>query len=70
MGTKAKSKVELKAADIVQALSSVTKEKSVSMELVLDTLKDALATGAKKYLGRPMHIEVEVDKDKGTIEVY
>ncbi|MBD3391930.1 MAG: transcription termination factor NusA [Chitinivibrionales bacterium] len=70
MGTKAKTKGELKAAEIVQALGSVTKEKSINIELVLDTLKDALATAAKKYLGRPIHIEVEVDRDKGTIEVY
>ena len=70
MASKAKNKSELKAADIVQALGSVTKEKSISMDLVLDTLKDALATGAKKYLGRPIHIEVDVNKDTGIIEVY
>jgi len=70
MASKAKNKMELKADEIAKALGSVTKEKSISIELVLDTLKDALATGAKKYLGRPIHIEVEVDREKGTIEVY
>ena len=52
MATKAKNKSEIRATDIVQALSTVTKEKSISMDLVLDTLKDALATGAKRYLNR------------------
>jgi N utilization substance protein A len=70
MGTKAKSKNELRAADIVQALGSVVKEKSITMDLVLDTLKDALATAAKKYLNKPINIEVDIDREKGTIEVY
>jgi N utilization substance protein A len=70
MATKKRNKTEIRASDIVQALGSVTKEKSISIELVLDTLKYALITGANKYLGRPIHIEVDVDKEKGTIEVY
>ena len=47
MAKKTKNRMEIRAADIVQALGSVTKEKSISIELVLDTLKYALATGAK-----------------------
>jgi len=70
MGTKSKNRSEIRAMDIVQAIGSVTKEKSISIDLVLDTLKHALATGAKKYMGRPIHIEVEIDKEKGTIEVF
>jgi N utilization substance protein A len=70
MGTKSKNKLEIRAADIAQALGSVTKEKSISQDLVLETLKYALATGAKKYFGRPIHIEVDVDREKGTIEVF
>ncbi|MFP4240380.1 MAG: transcription termination factor NusA [Chitinispirillaceae bacterium] len=68
---KKKSRNEaLKAMDIVTSLGAVTKEKSISMDLVLDTLKDALATGAKKYLGKPINVEAKVDKEKGVIEVY
>jgi N utilization substance protein A len=71
MGTKRKNRSEmLKAADIIEALSSVTKEKSINVDLVLDTLKDALATGAKKYLGQMVNVEVHVDREKGLIEVY
>jgi transcription termination/antitermination protein NusA len=65
-----KSKTEaIKALDIVAAIGAVTKEKSISMDLVLDTLKDALASAAKKYLGKPTHVEAKVDKEKGTITV-
>lgn len=68
---KKKSRNEaLKAMDIVTSLGAVTKEKSISMDLVLETLKDALATAAKKYLGKPINVEVKVDKEKGSIEVY
>ncbi len=68
---KAKNKNEnVKALDIAAALSSVTKEKSISMDLVSDTLRDALVTAAKRYLGKPTNVEVKVDKEKGLIEVY
>jgi len=68
---KRKSKNEaLKALDIVSSIGAVTKEKSISMDLVLDTLKDALATAARRYLGTPTNVEVKVDREKGTIEVF
>jgi N utilization substance protein A len=60
----------VKAIDIAASISAVTKEKSISMDLVLETLKDALATAARKFLGKPANVEVKVDRDKGTLEVY
>jgi transcription termination/antitermination protein NusA len=66
-----KGKTEaLKALDIAASISAVTKEKSISIDLVLDSLKDALTTAAKKYLGTPTNVEAKVDRDKGTIEVF
>lgn len=68
---KRKSKSEaLKALDIVASIGAVTKEKSISMDLVLETLKDALATAARKYLGKPINVEVKVDREKGLLEVF
>jgi N utilization substance protein A len=68
---KKKTKNEnVKALDIAAALATVTKEKSISMDLVSDTLRDALVTAAKRYLGKPTNVEVKVDKEKGIIEVY
>jgi N utilization substance protein A len=60
----------LKAIDIAASISAVTKEKSISMDLVLETLKDALATAARKYLGELINVEVKVDREKGALEVY
>lgn len=60
----------LKALDIASSISAVTKEKSISMDMVLDTLKDALATAARKFLGKPINVEVKVDREKGTLEVF
>jgi transcription termination/antitermination protein NusA len=68
---KRKSKNEnVKALDIVAAISSVTKEKSIGMDLVIETLKDALANAARRYLGKPVNVEVKVEREKGMLEVY
>jgi len=64
------NKEAVKAAEIVEAIGLVNKDKNISMDLVLETLKDALTTAAKKYLGTPVNVEAKVDRDKGTIEVY
>lgn len=70
MATKKKKAEAVQAMDIVSALSGVTKEKSISIDLVLDTLKDALASAAKRYLSKPANVIVDVDREKGTIDVY
>jgi N utilization substance protein A len=68
---KRKTKNEnVKALDIAAAISVVTKEKSIAMDLVIDTLRDALCTAAKRYLVKPVNVEVKVDREKGLIEVY
>jgi N utilization substance protein A len=68
---KRKSKNEnVKGLDIAAAISGVTKEKSISMDLVIDTLKDALSTAAKRHLNKPATVEAKVDREKGLIEVY
>jgi N utilization substance protein A len=68
---KRKSKNEsVKALDIVAAIGTVTKEKSISMDLVIESLRDALCTAAKRYLGTPTNVEAKVDREKGLLEVY
>lgn len=71
MNTKSQKKKEaLRAADIVKALGGITKEKSINMDLVLDSLKEGLISAAKRILPYPINVEVDVDREKGTIEVY
>ncbi len=68
---KGKSKTEnVKALDIASAISSITKEKSVSIDLVIETLKDALCMAAKRFLVKPTNVESKIDREKGLIEVY
>lgn len=69
MRKKARNEI-VRAADIVSALGGVTREKSISVDLVLDTLKDALASGARRIMDGPAHIEVKIEREKGTIEVF
>jgi len=59
---------ESKGLDIVAAIGNVTKEKNISMDLVLDSLKDAIASAARRYLDSGVRVEVTVDKDHGRIE--
>jgi len=67
---KTKKQEALHAAEIAQSITGVIKEKSIGQDLVMESLKDALATAARRYLGKPVNVEVSVDRDKGTIEVY
>jgi transcription termination/antitermination protein NusA len=68
---KRKNKTEnVKALDIAAAIGGVTKEKSIPMDLVIDTLRDALCTAAKRFLDKPTNVEVKIDREKGIIEVY
>lgn len=69
MKKRAKAEVS-RGLDIAAAIGAVTKEKSIGMELVIDSLKDALVSAARKYLNKPINVEAKVDRDKGTIEVY
>lgn len=69
MNKKNKSEA-LKAMDIAASIIAVTKEKSISTDLVLDSLRDALTTAAKKYLGTAINVAAKIDREKGTLEVY
>ncbi|MBD3319647.1 MAG: transcription termination factor NusA [Chitinivibrionales bacterium] len=68
---KRKTKGELaKELDIASAIGGLIKEKSIPQDLVLESLKEALASAAKRYLGTPINVEVIIDKETGGIEVY
>ncbi|MCX7725751.1 MAG: transcription termination factor NusA, partial [Chitinispirillaceae bacterium] len=56
--------------DIVTSLITLAKEKGISLDLVLNSLKDALITASKKYLGKPINVEAKIDREKGTIELF
>ncbi len=59
-----------KGEQIVKALTILTKEKEIKMDVILESLEEGLKTAAQKYLGRPVRVEVDIDNQNGTIEVY
>ncbi len=55
---------------IADALGQITREKSIDMGLVLETLKAGLLLAAKKTYGSSENIEVNVNQNNGQIEIF
>ena len=55
---------------IVEALSQIAREKNVERDLVVQTLKDALISAAKKRYGNTENYEVEIDATTGKMDVF
>jgi N utilization substance protein A len=56
--------------NIVEALGQVAKEKNIGMDVVLQTLRTSLVQAARKYTGIQKNIEVDIDRDKGSIRAF
>ncbi len=54
---------------IVEALGQIAREKNVDRELVVQTLKDALVSAAKRRYGNTENYVAEVDPQTGVMEV-
>ena len=55
--------------EILEALSQITREKNVDMDLVLETVEAGLKSAAKKKLGTSDHIKVSIDRNTGEIAI-
>ena len=55
--------------EVLEALGQITREKNVSMELVLETLEASLKSAAKKKFGSSDHINVTIDQNTGAIAI-
>jgi N utilization substance protein A len=55
--------------EILEALSQITREKNVDMDLVLETLEAGLKSATKKKLGTSDHIKVSIDRNTGEIAI-
>jgi len=51
--------------EIAEALGQITREKSMDMGLILETLKAGLLLAAKKSYGSSENIEVNVNQNNG-----
>ena len=54
---------------IVEALGQIAREKNVDREMVVQTLKDALVSAAKRRYGNTENYFAEVDPQTGAMEV-
>ncbi|HUT63350.1 MAG TPA: transcription termination factor NusA, partial [Anaerolineae bacterium] len=58
-----------KRYDILEAISQIAREKNVTREVVVDTIKAGLLSAAKKRFGNSDHITVNIDITTGAIDM-
>jgi len=56
--------------ELKRVIESLSKEKGLSKEIVVEALIEGIRTAAKKRFGNKAHIEVKYDEEKGDIEIY
>lgn len=58
------------SSDLLEALTSIEKEKGVSKDIILEALKDALVSAYKRNFHQSQNVSVHINDDTGDIEVY
>ncbi|MFN3567772.1 MAG: transcription termination factor NusA [Caldimicrobium sp.] len=56
--------------ELKKIVETLSKEKGLSKELVLEALIEGIKSAAKKKFGNNAHVEVKYDEDTGEIEIY
>lgn len=56
--------------NLIESLGSVAEGKNIDSEVILDSLKEALITAARKYTGIQKRFEVEIDEETSEISVF
>lgn len=57
-------------AEFIDALEEIEKEKGISKEIIFDALESALISSYKKNFGSSQNVEVEIDRDTGSVKVF
>lgn len=57
-------------SELKRVIESLSKEKGLSKEIVVEALIEGIKTAAKKKFGNKTHIEVRYDEEKGDLEIY
>jgi len=55
--------------EIIEALSQIARERNLKREIVLESLEIGLLTAAKRALGTLEPVDIDVDKETGTISI-
>jgi len=56
--------------ELKRVIESLSKEKGLSKEIVVEALVEGIRTAAKKRFGNKARIEVKYDEEKGDLEIY
>ncbi len=56
--------------EVIHALKSIARSKEVDEELILETLRVALVSAAKKKFGAECRVDVAIDEEAGKLEVF
>ncbi|NWH03725.1 transcription termination factor NusA [Desulfobacter latus] len=57
-------------ADIKRVIDQVSREKGIDAEILINTLKEAIVSAARKKIGPRADIEVHYDEKSGDVEVF
>ena len=58
------------AEDLLRSIKQLSKERGISTEIFYSAIEEALLTVSHKYFEEGTDVQVEIDKDKGQIQVY
>lgn len=58
------------ASDLLEALTSIEKEKGISKNVILEALEAALISAYKRNFHQAQNVRVNINEDTGKIEVY
>jgi N utilization substance protein A len=58
------------AEELLRSIKEMSKERGISPDIFYSAIEEALLTVADKYFNHETDVHVEIDKDKGKIEVY
>jgi N utilization substance protein A len=56
--------------ELKRVIESLSKEKGLSKEIVIEALVEGIKVAAKRKFGNRAHIEVKYDEEKGDLEIY
>jgi N utilization substance protein A len=58
------------AEDLLQSIKQISRERGINPEIFFSAIKEALLTVSKKFFDPNASIQIEIDENKGIIEVY
>jgi N utilization substance protein A len=58
------------AEELLRSIKEMSKERGISPDIFYSAIEEALLTVADKYFDHETDVHVEIDKDRGLIEVY